>query len=58
MAKHLRSSYYEQKVANLSTDSSRKWWSNINDLIGKKQTNNAMTNLANKLQDGDLSLIG
>jgi hypothetical protein len=49
----LRSAYYEANVANLSKSDSRKWWASINGFMGRKQANNAMTNLANQHTDGD-----
>ena len=49
LTRKLRSSYYTNKVSNLSANDSRSWWSNINTLMGRKQENNALVNLANKL---------
>ena len=50
----LRSSYYHSCMDNLTTAGSKKWWSNMNDLMGRGQSSNAMSNLANQLTEGNM----
>ena len=54
MSRSLRSTYYSSKVSGLSADGSKKWWNSINELMGRKQSNNAMVNLANQHTDGNV----
>ena len=51
MAKHLHSSYYHEKVADLKYTGSKTWWSNIISLMGRKSKLNTMQNLANQFSD-------
>jgi hypothetical protein len=53
LSHHLRSHFYQSKVTDLSQNDSKKWWSCINDLMGRKHKANVLTNLANQHTGGD-----
>ena len=53
MSHQLRSTFYETKVSDLSHTNHKKWWSCLNNLMGRKQSSNAMSNLASQLANGD-----
>jgi hypothetical protein len=54
MSKYLRSAFYHEKVTDLKDTNCKRWWSNVNLLMGRKSKPNAMKNLANQLTDGKL----
>ena len=53
MGRQLRSAFYDSTISELSQGSCKKWWLNMNNLMGRKQVNNVMTKLANEFADGD-----
>jgi hypothetical protein len=57
LTRTLRSTYYQTKVSGLSEENSKKWWSSVNELMGKKQSSNAMINLANQHTDGNVEVL-
>ena len=54
LACKLRAACYGSKVNTVTSGNSKKWWPEVNTLMGRKQPNNALANIANKLTGGDI----
>ena len=56
MGKHLRYTYYENKVADLKSTKPTKWWKDVKLFMGEKYvtSESPMHDLANKICDGNI----